>query len=65
MPDPDLNVTGEEQHQAQTKTNYFPKLPKHELEALARCLFPSISAYFETEEGQKAFAEWEKKHQPQ
>ena len=64
MPDPDLNTTDEKLHHSQAKTNYFPNLPKHELEALARCLCPSISAFFETEEGQKAFAEWET-HQKQ
>lgn len=39
-----------------------PKIPRHELEALARCLLPAIQAYFESEEGQREFAEWEAQH---
>lgn len=41
------------------------KIPKHELEAIARCLLPDIQAYYETEEGQRAFAEWQKQQQEQ
>ena len=33
-------------------------IPLHEVEALARILFPQIQAFFESEEGQKEFAEW-------
>ena len=33
-------------------------IPKHELEALARCFLPDIQAFFESEEGQREFAEW-------
>jgi hypothetical protein len=29
------------------------------LEALARCLYPAIRSYFESEEGQREFAEWQ------
>ena len=29
------------------------------LEALARCLYPAMVAYFESEEGQREFAEWQ------
>lgn len=28
-------------------------IPKHELEALARCFLPDIQAFFESEEGRK------------
>lgn len=38
---------------------YCPSIPKRELEALARCLLPAIQEYFESEEGQREFAEWE------
>ena len=38
-------------------------IPQHEIEALARCLLPDIQSYFESEEGQRAFAEWEKAQQ--
>lgn len=33
-------------------------IPKHELEALARCFLPDIQAFFETEEGKREFEEW-------
>ena len=33
-------------------------LPDHEIEAIARCILPDIVALFESEEGQKEFAEW-------
>jgi hypothetical protein len=29
------------------------------LEALARCLLPAIRSYFESDEGQRDFAEWQ------
>ena len=32
--------------------------PEEALEALARCLLPSIRSYFESEEGQREFSEW-------
>ena len=32
--------------------------PQHEIEAFARCIFPAIQAYFESEEGQREFADW-------
>ena len=35
-------------------------IPDFEIEALARCLLPKIQAYFESPEGQAAFAEWKK-----
>lgn len=36
-------------------------IPRHELEALDRCLLPDIQAYFESEEGQREFAEWQER----
>ena len=35
--------------------------PKHELESLARCLYPAIVAYFESEQGQREFSEWQER----
>ena len=32
--------------------------PDHEIEAIARCIYPDILELFESEEGQKEFAEW-------
>jgi hypothetical protein len=34
-------------------------IPDDALEALARCLFPAIKSYFESEEGKREFAEWQ------
>ena len=33
-------------------------IPEEVIESLARCILPSIRAYFESEEGQKEYAEW-------
>ena len=33
-------------------------IPVHEVDALARVLLPAIQAFFESEEGQREFAEW-------
>jgi len=35
-------------------------IPQYEIEMLARCLLPDIQKFFESEEGQKEFAEWKK-----
>ena len=40
------------------KTDYGTGIPKHEIEALARCLLPEIQKFFESEEGKKEFEEW-------
>lgn len=44
-------------------SGFYP--PKHEIESFARCIFPAIQAYFESEEGQREFAEWKVKKQEQ
>jgi len=36
-------------------------IPLHEVEALARILLPQIQAFFESEDGQKEFAEWKER----
>lgn len=36
-------------------------IPLHEVEALTRILLPQIQEFFESEEGQKEFAEWKEK----
>ena len=38
--------------------DYGTGIPYHEVEALARVLLPEIQAFFESEEGQREFAEW-------
>ena len=37
-------------------------IPQHEIEAIARCILPDILAFYESEGGQREFAEW-KMHQ--
>ena len=32
--------------------------PADAIKALARCLYPAIRSYFESDEGKAAFAEW-------
>ena len=38
-------------------------IPYHEVEALARVLLPEIQAFFESEDGQREYAEWKAKKQ--
>lgn len=38
--------------------DYGTGIPLHEVEALARILLPEIQAFFESDEGQREFAEW-------
>ena len=35
------------------------ELPQSVIESFARCLMPEIRKFYESEEGQRAFAEWE------
>ena len=37
--------------------DYGTGIPYHEVESLARALLPEIQAFFESEEGQREFAE--------
>ena len=41
------------------RVNENNTIPDNALEALARCLLPAIRSYFESEEGQREFAEWQ------
>ena len=38
--------------------DYSTGIPYHEVEALARVLLSEIQTFFESEEGQREFAEW-------
>lgn len=38
-------------------------IPQHKIEAIARCIMPDILAFYESEEGQKEFAEWKLQQQ--
>jgi len=33
-------------------------IPQYKIEAIARCIIPDILAFYESEDGQKEFAEW-------
>jgi len=49
---------------AKRKDNdYGTGIPRHEIEALARCLLPEIQKFFESEEGKREFAKWKKTRQ--
>ena len=37
--------------------------PDYVIDAMARCLWPDIQAFFESEEGQKEFAKWKAQHE--
>lgn len=41
--------------------SHIPQIPEHIRKDIARCLLPDIAAYFESEQGQREFAEWKKK----
>jgi len=34
------------------------KIPQYKVEAIARCIMPDILIFYESEEGQREFAEW-------
>ena len=38
-------------------------IPLHQIEAIARCIMPDILAFYESEEGQREFAEWKKQRE--
>ena len=40
------------------KKDYGTGIPEHKIESLARCLFPEIQKYFESEKGKREFEEW-------
>ena len=39
--------------------------PDHLIESLARCLLPDIIAFYESEEGQREFAQWQAEQEAQ
>jgi lactate dehydrogenase-like 2-hydroxyacid dehydrogenase len=38
-------------------------IPQYKVEAVARCIMPDILAFYESEEGQKEFAEWKRQQE--
>jgi hypothetical protein len=45
---------------AQAK-DYDTGIHKHEIESLARCLFPEIQKFFQSDDGKREFEEWKAK----
>ena len=43
------------------KTN----IPDHVIESLARCLYPAVVAFYESEEGKQEFAKWKAEQEKQ
>jgi hypothetical protein len=43
-----------------TPTEKETEIPDVEIKALARCFLPFIRAFFDSEDGQREFAEWQK-----
>ena len=50
-----------QQPATKTATSSGMDIPDYQYESIARCLLPKIRAYYESEEGQQAFAEWQKR----
>ena len=42
------------------RKDYGTGIPRHEIEALARCLLPEIQKFFDSEDGMKEFEEWKR-----
>jgi len=42
---------------------YNSDIPQYAIETVARCLLPDIIAYYESEEGQREFAEWRRQQE--
>ena len=38
-------------------------IPQYQIETIARCIMPDILAFYESEEGQKEFAEWKQQQE--
>lgn len=38
-------------------------IPQYQIEAIARCIMPDILAFYESEEGQREFAEWKERRE--
>ena len=41
-------------------TDHGTGIPRHEIEALARCFLPDIQAFFESEEGKREYEDWKR-----
>ena len=45
------------------KKDHNTGIPRHEIEAIARCLLPEIQKFFESESGKREFEEWKAKRE--
>lgn len=52
------NTFSEVQLEQAEKLTNNSGIPQHEIENIARILLPDILAFYESEEGQREFAEW-------
>ena len=43
---------------AEKTINDEMNIPDYAIERIARCLLPAMQAFFESEEGQREYAEW-------
>lgn len=48
-----------------SKDDIGTEIPHQEIESLARPLLPKIRQFFESEEGQRYFAEWKQRRAPE
>ena len=46
-----------------TDKDYGTRIPKHEIESLARCLLPEIQKFYESDEGKAEFEKWKKEQE--
>ena len=50
---------------AEKTINDEMNIPDYAIERIARCLLPAMQAFFESEKGQREYAEWLERQKPQ
>lgn len=43
----------------------YPKIPRHEMEAMARVMLPAIQEFFQSEEGKREYEAWKQEQETQ
>lgn len=43
----------------------YPKIPKHEMEALARVMLPAIQEFIQSQEGKREYEAWKQEQEAQ
>ncbi len=51
------------QRQYKHKTSSDLEIPDYAIQRIARCMLPMLQQYYESEEGQRELAEWEKRQE--